>query len=131
MTGREVGDPGKVIRARKPTSLPVVMTRDEVKAVLSNLTGDKWLMSSLMCGAGLRLMECLRMRVQDIDFSRNEILGHKDVCTTMIYTHVLTMGYTSVLYRLYNHCWALNIYKEINMPTISMFFWYSCVALFC
>jgi len=44
-----------VIRARKPKRLPVVMTRDEVKAVLSNLTGDKWLMASMMYGAGLRL----------------------------------------------------------------------------
>ncbi|MDP4010857.1 MAG: phage integrase N-terminal SAM-like domain-containing protein [Candidatus Roizmanbacteria bacterium] len=51
--GREIGDLGKVIRARKPTRLPVVMTRDEVKAVLANLTGDKWLMASLMYGSGL------------------------------------------------------------------------------
>src|SRR3989338_4276414 len=86
--GREVGDLGKVIRARKPTRLPVVMTRDEVKAVLSNLSEDKWLMASLMYGAGLRLMECLRLRVQDIDFSRNEILvrdgkGAKDRITML------------------------------------------------
>lgn len=72
--GREVGDLGKVIHARKATCLPVVMTCDEVKDVLSNLTDGKWLMSSLMYGAGLRLMEYLRLRVQDIDFSRNEIL---------------------------------------------------------
>ncbi|CAG0940214.1 Tyrosine recombinase XerD [Candidatus Brocadiaceae bacterium] len=71
--GREVGDLGKVIRARKPIRLPVVMTRDEVKAVLSNVSGNKWLMASLMYGAGLRLMECLHLRVQDIDFARNEI----------------------------------------------------------
>ncbi len=73
---REVGDPGKVIRARKPTRLPAVMTRDEVKAVLSNLSEDKWLMASLMYGAGLRLMECLCLRVKDIDFVRNEITVH-------------------------------------------------------
>ena len=72
--GCEVGDLGKVIRARKPARLPVVMTRDEVKAVLSNLSEDKWLMASLMYGAGLRLMECLKLRIQDIDFARNEIL---------------------------------------------------------
>lgn len=48
--GREVGDLGKVIRARKPTRLPVVMTRDEVKAVLSNLSDDKWLMALLIYG---------------------------------------------------------------------------------
>jgi integron integrase len=86
--GREVGDLGEVIRARKPTRLPVVMTREEVKAVLANLTGDQWLMASLMYGAGLRLMECLRLRVEDIDFSRNEILvrdgkGAKDRITML------------------------------------------------
>jgi integron integrase len=86
--GREVGDLGNVIRARKPTRLPVVMTRDEVKSVLSGLSGDKRLMASLLYGAGLRLMECLRLRIQDIDFSRNEILirdgkGAKDRITML------------------------------------------------
>jgi integron integrase len=86
--GREVGDLGEVIRARKPKRLPVVLTRDEVKAVLANLSGDKWLMASVMYGAGLRLMECLRLRVQDLDFSRNEILvrdgkGAKDRITML------------------------------------------------
>ena len=85
---REVGDLGEVIRARKPTRLPVVMTRAEVKAVLSHLQGDKWLMASLLYGAGLRLMECLRLRVQDIDFARNEITvrdgkGAKDRVTML------------------------------------------------
>ncbi|MEP6934774.1 MAG: integron integrase, partial [Nitrospirota bacterium] len=86
--GRNVGDLSEVIRARKPERLPVVMTREEVKAVLANLTGEKRLMASLMYGAGLRLMECLRLRVQDIDFSRNEILvrdgkGAKDRITML------------------------------------------------
>jgi integron integrase len=86
--GREVGDLGEVIRARKPKRLPVVMTREEVKLVLDNLLDDKWLASSLMYGAGLRLMECLRLRVQDLDFSRNEILvrsgkGDKDRITML------------------------------------------------
>jgi len=86
--GREVGDLGNVIRARKPKRLSVVMTCDEVKAVLTQLSGDKWLMASLMYGAGLRLMECLRLRIQDIDFSRNEILvrdgkGAKDRITML------------------------------------------------
>ncbi len=71
--GRTIGDLGDVIRARKPTRLPVVMTREEVKAVLGHMDGDKWLMASLMYGAGLRLMECLRLRVQDVDFDRHEI----------------------------------------------------------
>lgn len=72
--GREIGNLGDVIRARKPKRLPVVMTREEVKLVLDNLSGDRWLAASLMYGSGLRLMECLRLRVQDLDFSRNEIL---------------------------------------------------------
>ncbi|NTW48270.1 MAG: integron integrase [Chlorobiales bacterium] len=86
--GKEVGDLGTIIRARKPKHLPVVLTREEVKAVLAQLTGDKWLMASLMYGSGLRLMECLRLRVQDIDFSRNEIMvrdgkGSKDRITML------------------------------------------------
>jgi integron integrase len=65
-----------------------VLTRDEVKAVLENLSGNKSLMASLMYGAGLHLMECLRLRVQDIDFFRNEILvrdgkGAKDRITML------------------------------------------------
>jgi len=72
----------------KPRHLPVVMTREEVKAVLRCLDGDKRLMASLMYGAGLRLMECLRLRVQDIDFARNEITirdgkGAKDRVTML------------------------------------------------
>ncbi len=70
---REVGELKGVIRARKPERVPVVMTREEIELVLAQLTGDRWLMASLMYGAGLRLMECLRLRVQDLDFARNEI----------------------------------------------------------
>ncbi len=88
IVGYEIGNIGEVIRARKPTRLPVVMTREEAKAILTGLSGDRWLMASLMYGAGLRLMECLRVRVQDIDFSRNEILvrdgkGAKDRITVL------------------------------------------------
>ncbi len=86
---KPVGDLGDIIRARKPKRLPVVMIRAEVKSVLANLSGDKALMASLMYGAGLRLMECLRLRVQDIDFSAGEILvrdaskGAKDRITML------------------------------------------------
>ena len=86
--GRELGELAAVIRARRPMHLPVVMTREEVKAVLPNLSGDKWRMASLLYGAGLRLMECLRLRIQDIDFARNEITirdgkGAKDRVTML------------------------------------------------
>ena len=72
--GHEVGDLGEVIRVRKPKRLPMVMTRDEVKAALAQPRGDKRLVASLLYGMGLRLMECLRKRVQDIGFSRGETL---------------------------------------------------------
>ena len=49
------------------------MTKSEVKSVLSNLKGDKWIIANLLYGSGLRLMECLRLRVHDIDFSANQI----------------------------------------------------------
>ena len=79
---------GEVIRAKKPKRLPVVMSRQEVRAVLSELKGEKWLAAALMYGTGIRLMECLELRVQDIDFSRNEILvrhgkGDKDRVTML------------------------------------------------
>jgi len=85
---REIGDLGQVIRAKRPRRLPVVLSRDEVKAVLANLSGDKWLMASLLYGAGLRLMECLRLRIQDLDFARSEITvrdgkGAKDRITLL------------------------------------------------
>ena len=73
---REIGTLGKVIRARKSERLPVVMTKEEVKAVLSELSSEKRLMASLMYGAGLRLTECLRLRIKDIDFDRNQIHVH-------------------------------------------------------
>ncbi len=86
--GRKIGDLGEVVRAKKPKRLPVVMSREEVQSVLAVLQGEKWLMASLMYGAGLRLMECLRLRVQDVDFSRGEILvrdgkGAKDRITML------------------------------------------------
>lgn len=70
---REVGDLGDVIRVRKPGRIPVVLTKEEVKAVIGNLRQDSWLMANLMYGAGLRLMECLRLRVKDVEFSGNQI----------------------------------------------------------
>ena len=60
-------------RAKRPERLPTVLSRDEVAALLTEMSGVTWLMAGLLYGAGLRLMECLRLRVQDIDFARREI----------------------------------------------------------
>lgn len=57
------------------------MTRARVQAVLAQLTGDKWLIVSTLYGSGLRLMECLRLRVRDLDFSRREITVHDGKAT--------------------------------------------------
>jgi integron integrase len=63
-----------VVRARRPARLPVVLRRDEVRAVLRNLRGVPWLMASLLYGSGLRVMECCRLRVKDLDLQAGEIL---------------------------------------------------------
>src|SRR5262249_13341890 len=60
-------------RARKPKRVPVVFTRDEVKRIFSHLEGTHWLIAGLLYGSGLRLMECLRLRVKDIDFTYGQI----------------------------------------------------------
>jgi len=63
-----------VEQAKTPKRLPVVLNRDEIQAILSRPTGTHWLIVSLMYGTGMRIMECLRMRVQDVDVKRREIL---------------------------------------------------------
>ena len=63
-----------VLRAKRPQRLPAVLSVDEVRRLLSMMEGRPWLMASLLYGTGMRLMECLRLRVKDVDFARNEIL---------------------------------------------------------
>ncbi|MEB3325238.1 MAG: integron integrase [Cyanobacteriota bacterium] len=62
-----------VVRARKPRRLPVVLTEEEVRSVLQRLEGSEALVAGLLYGSGLRLMEALRLRVQDLDFNRQEL----------------------------------------------------------
>src|SRR6266567_1490601 len=64
----EIGWLKKVERAKKPPKLPVVLSRGEVKQVFAHLHGMPKLMAGLLYGSGLRLMECVRLRVKDIDF---------------------------------------------------------------
>ncbi len=60
-------------RAKTPARVPVVLTREEVADVLAQMDGVTWLMAGLLYGAGLRLMECMRLRVMDVDLARREI----------------------------------------------------------
>jgi integrase len=72
-----------VVRAQRPKRLPVVLTKAEVRKLLGGLHGTPWIMTMLLYGAGLRLMECCQLRVKDIDFPHNQIVvragkGNKD-----------------------------------------------------
>jgi integron integrase len=75
-------------RAKRPVRVPVVLTVDEMRALLARLDGTKWLMASLLYGAGLRLRECLKLRVKDVDFGYRQITvrdgkGGKDRVTML------------------------------------------------
>ncbi len=77
-----------VVRAKRPVRLPVVLNRDEVRGVLQRLEGAPRLMACLLYGAGLRVLECCRLRVQDVDFAANQIIvrsgkGDKDRVTML------------------------------------------------
>jgi len=77
-----------LVRAKPPQRLPVVLTREEVRAVLGKLDGVPRLMAFLLYGAGLRLLECCRLRVKDVDFGMNQLLirdgkGGKDRATML------------------------------------------------
>jgi len=63
-----------VVRAKQSIRLPVVLTVEQIQSVLARLDGREWLMASLLYGTGMRLMECVRLRVKDVSFEKNEIL---------------------------------------------------------
>ncbi len=85
---QELGQLGEVERAKRPERLPVVLTRAEVERLLAGMTGTFQLMAKLLYGTGLRLMECVRLRVKDVDFERNQVTvregkGFKDRVTML------------------------------------------------
>jgi len=85
---RPLGDITNAARAKKPQKLPVVLTQDETKRLFRHLDGNQWLPVCLLYGSGLRLMECLRLRVKDLDFDHRAIIvrcgkGGKDRVVTL------------------------------------------------
>lgn len=79
---------GDLVHAKRPTRVPVVLTRDEARAVLSRLSGSEHLVSALLYGGGLRLLEALQLRVKDVDLARRELTvrrgkGQKDRRTVL------------------------------------------------
>jgi site-specific recombinase XerD len=93
-----------VVRSKRPARLPVVLTREEVGAVLQRMNGVPRLMAILLYGAGLRLLECAHLRVKDVDLARNQITvragkGDRDRVTMLpatVSTHVLKRGPSGV-----------------------------------
>lgn len=86
--GRELPWLDGVQRPSRPPRVPVVLTRAEVERLLAGMTGTRWLIASLLYGAGLRVMECLRLRVKDVDLSYRQVLvrdgkGEKDRVTML------------------------------------------------
>jgi integron integrase len=86
--GRELEWLGDLVHAKRPKQVPVVLGRQEARDLLARLEGSVWLVCSLLYGAGLRLLEALRLRVKDIDLDRREIIvrrgkGGKDRRTVL------------------------------------------------
>jgi len=85
---RPLGDILGAVRAKRPERLPVILTRTEVRQIFAHLDGPHWLPACLLYGSGLRLMECLRLRVKDLDFDHRAITvrggkGGKDRVVTL------------------------------------------------
>ena len=94
--GQELGELNFEFSRAKP-KVPVVFSKAEARKVIGMLTGDKRLMANLMYGAGLRVSECLRLRVKDIDFDRNQIVvrggkGAKDRVTLLPESLILDLA---------------------------------------
>ena len=86
--GQELGALGEFERAKRPERMPVVLSREEVRALLDRLEGTQQLIGRLLYGTGLRLLEGLRLRVKDLDFARGQITvrggkGDKDRLTML------------------------------------------------
>jgi integron integrase len=94
---KELAGLDDIVRAKRPEQVPQVLARAEVTAILGRLSGTPWLIASLLYGAGLRLLECCRLRVKDIDFARNELTvrdgkGAKDRVTLLPGRLVVPLG---------------------------------------
>ena len=77
-----------MVHAKRPQRLPVVLTRQEVQQVLGHLAGTEWLVAAMLYGGGMRLLECLQLRIKDVELSRRELLirdakGQKDRVTVL------------------------------------------------
>ncbi len=109
------------IRARRPKRLPVVLTREETQKILSLLSGGNHLMASMLYGSGLRLMECLRLRIKDIDFSAKHIIvrdgkGSKDRVTILPETIIPELSQHLVRVKAIHDDFLQRGYVEVELP---------------
>jgi integrase len=86
--GLDIGPIEHVPRARMPDKVPVVLSREEIGRLITHVDGTMWLIVALLYGTGLRLEECVELRVKDLDFDRNQIVvrrgkGQKDRVTML------------------------------------------------
>jgi integron integrase len=119
--GVELGWLEGVTTAKSARRLPVVLTEEEVRALLAQLKGVHWLLASLLYGAGLRLMEALRLRVKDIDFARREIIvrdgkGGKDRVTVLPAKLVDPLRQQLAVARELHTADCLAGYGEVDLP---------------
>ena len=110
-----------VTRAKSPANLPVVLTRDELRALLQRIQGREWLMASLMYGSGLRLRECVSIRVKDVDFGFQQVVvrngkGGKDRVTPLPQTLLGPLERQLEAARRTWQCDRLDGFGECSMP---------------
>ncbi|MCP4181282.1 MAG: integron integrase [bacterium] len=121
--GIELNEKIRAIRAKKERRLPEVLNVEDVKSLLDNLAGDYYLMASLLYGAGLRLMECVRLRVKDIKFSSGLIIvrdgkGGKDRSTVLPNNLVEKLNEKIESVMIIHHQDLENGYGEVYMPSL-------------
>jgi integron integrase len=112
---------GTLERAKRPRWVPTVFTREEVAAILAQLTGMHHLMACLLYGAGLRLMECLCLRVKDVDFASHQITvrhgkGGQDRVTMLPQTIAEPLQRHLARVKLFHEADLLDGYGEVCLP---------------
>ena len=117
----ELGAFGPMERAKRPKKLPVVLSKEEVEKVFDHLEGTLGLMAEMLYGCGLRLMECLRLRVKDIDFNMSQVTirsgkGDKDRVTMLPESiKPLLKEHLKKVKRLHEHDLKNNL-GEVELP---------------
>jgi hypothetical protein len=129
------------VRAKKPQRLPTVMTRAETRRVIAGLSGVHQLIGKLLYGSGLRLMECLRLRVKDVDFAQHHLVvrqgkGKKDRLTVLpeslvapLQTHLkrVKMVHDQDLARGYGSVYLPNALERKYPAANREWGWHACV----